>query len=67
MKGNAFLLIVIVSIFGLTSCGPKEPEKPKYQAFEIMEGDTINIVDEKGLKQGMWYFFASKGKKAKKE
>lgn len=27
------------------------------QTFEIYKGDTVNITDERGLKQGYWYIF----------
>lgn len=32
-----------------------------YQSFEVKDGDTINIIDKNGLKQGIWRTFWSNG------
>ncbi len=32
-----------------------------YQSFEVKDGDTINIIDRNGLKQGIWRTFWSNG------
>lgn len=53
-------------LFLMIACGGKEePSKPLWQSYEMQGADTINKVDSAGLKQGMWFFFADKGKKAK--
>ncbi|GIV27965.1 MAG: hypothetical protein KatS3mg027_1779 [Bacteroidia bacterium] len=32
-----------------------------YLSFEVIDGDTINIIDKNGLKQGIWRTFWSNG------
>lgn len=54
------------SICLMVSCGGKsEPPRPLWQSFELEGSDTINKVDTAGLKQGLWLFYADKGKKNK--
>jgi len=61
-------LSLICVLITITSCGgKKEPEGPTYQSYELQGKDTINKVDSAGLKQGIWFFFADKGKKAPKD
>ncbi len=68
---NTYILTVIVaSAMGMSSCGSKTEEvkkesAPALQSFEMNGTDTINRVDSKGLKQGIWMFFADKKKKDK--
>jgi len=69
MKGITSIIVCFVSVLFISliqSCaGKEEISKPLWQAYEMMGTDTINKVDSTGLKQGAWYFFADKGKKAK--
>ena len=57
-------LLSVICVF-LISCGKGEPAKSRWQSYEVEGNDTVNKVDTAGLKQGMWYFYADKGKKNK--
>jgi hypothetical protein len=58
----------LVCVLTIASCGgKKENEMPLYQSYELQGTDTINKVDTAGLKQGPWFFYADKGKKANKD
>lgn len=52
-KVGNFLLI---HILGLNICYSQS-----YLSFEIKDGDTINIIDKNGLKQGIWRTFWNNG------
>lgn len=69
MKGTTLTIICLTSILFVSlfqSCGGKEEiSKPLWQSYEVMGTDTINKIDTTGLKQGPWFFYADKGKKAK--
>lgn len=56
----AFMLLLII-----VSCGKGEEKKSRWQTYELEGNDTINKVDQGGLKQGIWNFYADKGKNAK--
>jgi len=58
----------LVCVIAFTACGGKGEEnaKPLYQAYELQGTDTINKIDTAGMKQGPWFFYADKGKKAAK-
>ncbi len=57
----SFTLIAAYTI----SCGKNEEKKSRWQSYELEGNDTINKVDLSGLKQGVWNFYADKGKNAK--
>ncbi len=52
-KVGNFLLI---HILGLNICYSQS-----YLSFEIKDGDTINVIDKNGLKQGIWRTFWNNG------
>lgn len=60
--------ITFVCVVVMASCGGNTEEKKlsRYQSYELQGTDTINVIDTAGLKQGPWFFFADKGKKAQK-
>ncbi len=46
------IFIISVLILGFTNC---RNSTPKFQSFEInQKGDTINVTDKEGKKQGVW-------------
>lgn len=58
----AFGLILICNACFLSSCGNyqnNKVEKSKW-SYEIFGPDTINHVDENGLRQGKWYLYNEK-------
>jgi antitoxin component YwqK of YwqJK toxin-antitoxin module len=60
------ILFVALSLMVIAwSCGGGETKKSRWQAYELEGTDTINKVDQSGLKQGIWFFYADKGKNAK--
>lgn len=71
MKSQRSIFVTSISLFCLTllfACGggADKPAKSKWQSFEMQGTDTINRTDTTGMKQGPWFFFADKGKKAQK-
>lgn len=60
-------LAVALGAVLIVSCGKGEEKKSRWQAYELEGNDTINKVDQSGLKQGVWNFYADKGKNAKKD
>lgn len=46
------IAIIFISIFGFTNCNNSPTE---YKSFEMTpQGDTINVTDMNGKKQGVW-------------
>ena len=60
---NLLNIFIIVSIYFIlyacsnSSSTSNEKKEKLGRSFIIYKGDTSNIMDEKGLKQGKWYIF----------
>lgn len=71
MKNQRSIFVITISLFCLIflfACGGGEENKAKsrWLSFEIKGNDTINRTDTANMKQGPWFYFADKGKKAQK-
>ena len=59
MKKSGLLLIVL--FWSCCSCSSIFAQTNKWKSFQVYNGDTINCVDQKGMKQGVWKkFYESK-------
>ena len=54
---NLIYFIVFTILVVIGSCTNQEHKQKSMKSFQIYKGDTSNIMDEKGLKQGKWYIF----------
>nr|MBP9689554.1 hypothetical protein [Bacteroidia bacterium] len=53
---KATLYFILFSLFFLVL-----PTLVSAQTFEVADGDTINLTDKNGKKQGFWRYFWSNG------
>jgi hypothetical protein len=58
MKSTKLLILFSITLLSIQSCDNKNEVSghPYFKSFEIslMNGDTINLIDYKGRKQGHW-------------
>ena len=57
MKIHAISVIVL---FVMVACDDQSHEQSSikassFQSYELLNGDTVNKIDTKGKKQGVWY------------